>query len=129
MRLLLLYSALLSILAACSVTDDQAHVAMKKFMSGEAIRALLSRSRSLTVTSADFRAWLTLRPGGTGVGFAMTKSGSLLDLSGTWQINGDQFCRKWAFNAHQEICEHWERVGIREIVVYVDGNAIATNKW
>ena len=76
-----------------------------EYLSGEALKALLMEGRTYSIAGADesYAGTLALQPDGTAVGTAKTRGGKSVDVSGTWVIKGNQFCRKWKFNAPKEI--------------------------
>ena len=102
-----------------------------EYLSGEALKALLMEGRTYSIAGADesYAGTLALQPDGTAVGTAKTRGGKSVDVSGTWVIKGNQFCRKWKFNAPKEICESWMQTGEREITVFIDDEKIGTNSW
>ena len=100
-------------------------------MSGEAMKALLVDGLTLTLGGAGegYAGSVRLEPDGRGVGGAITDSGKKLDITGTWTIQGDQFCRKWKFNRLKEVCETWKKVGDKKVEVIVDGKKVGVNSW
>lgn len=99
------------------------------YLSGDEIRALLAQPVTITLVGPGHTGNVVLSPDGTGVGEATLKDGKKLDVSGTWEIDGDQFCRKWEFNKPKRVCENWERVGERAVSVYIDDEFVGTNSW
>ena len=55
-----------------------------------------------------YEGTLKLKKNGKGNGKALTDSANEINISGTWAIKGDQFCRVWKeHNDGNEICETW----------------------
>ncbi len=100
-------------------------------MSGEAMETLLSGGKTLTLggPGEGYVGSVVLQPDGTGVGSAVMDSGKKLDISGTWRIEDDRFCRKWKFNDYEEVCETWRKIGENKVEVLVKGKRVGVNAW
>ncbi len=73
---------------------------------------------------------LKLSKDGRGKGSAKTDAGRIINIVGTWQIKGDQFCRAWTdLNDGKEVCETWISASPRSVDVYVGDRKIGVNSW
>ena len=73
---------------------------------------------------------LMLAADGTGKGSAKTDDGTVLSLTGTYEVRGGQFCRSWMeFDDGAEVCETWMLTSDNSVDVMVDGNKIGVNSW
>ena len=98
-------------------------------LSGEALRSLLAKGLTLTLggPGEGYTGVVRLTADGKGIGVAMLNSGKMLDVSGTWEIEGDTFCRKWKFDGYKRQCETWRQIGANRVEVLVDGKKIGVN--
>lgn len=73
---------------------------------------------------------LQLTADGTGKGSAKTDDGTVLSLTGSYEVRDGQFCRSWVeFDAGAEVCETWIFTSENSVDVMVDGNKIGVNSW
>ncbi|MDJ0640372.1 MAG: hypothetical protein QNJ20_16215 [Paracoccaceae bacterium] len=73
---------------------------------------------------------LMLAADGTGKGAAKTDDGTVLSLTGTYEVRDGQFCRSWMeFSDGAEVCETWMLTSDNSVDVMVDGNKIGVNSW
>ena len=98
-------------------------------MSGESIKLLLANGLTLNLRGENHTGKIRLEPDGTAFGTAVLDSGKELDLSGTWLIEDDQFCRKWKFNKFKRVCETWRRKSETEVEVLINGKSAGFNSW
>ena len=100
-------------------------------MSGDKIRALIGDGITFKLggPGEGYEGNIKLEPDGTGKGSAVLNNGKRLDVTGTWELEGDQFCRKWAFDDYKRTCETWKMVGPNRIEVFVGGKRIGVNSW
>ncbi len=100
-------------------------------MSGDEIRALIGDGITFKLggPGEGYEGNIKLEPDGTGKGSAVLNNGKKLDVTGTWVLEGDQFCRKWAFEDYKRTCETWKMVGPKRIEVFVGGKRIGVNSW
>jgi len=101
-------------------------------MTGEELKALLANGLTLTLGGPmeTYDGELRLDPDGKGMGYAEFENGNKIDITGTWEIRGDQFCRKWAFNEFKEVCETWNKIDDNRVeVLSEDGSRIGLNSW
>ena len=119
---LTLSSAAILALAACATNGR---------LSGDDLRDLLADGLTLELggPGEGYTGEVRLEPDGTGTGSAVLDSGQELDITGTWEIVGNQFCRKWAYDDYKRTCETWKRVGSNRVDVLVGGERIGTNSW
>jgi hypothetical protein len=101
-------------------------------MTGDELRALLANGLTMTLggPTETYDGELRLEPDGKGTGYAVFESGKKIDITGTWEIKGDQFCRKWTFNEFKEKCETWNKIDEKRVeVISDDGSVIGINSW
>lgn len=101
-------------------------------MTGAQLQELLGAGKTLALGGPNegYTGTLTLNADGTGEGSAKTDAGDLIEISGTWSIEGDAFCREWeALNDGEEICESWIPDGPNTVQVTVDGKKVGVNSW
>ncbi len=100
-------------------------------MSGADLQALLKNGLTLELggPGEGYQGKLRLEADGTGAGSAVSDSGETFDITGTWTIEGDEFCRQWEFEDNKKVCETWRRTGLSEAEVLVDGEKIGVNAW
>lgn len=100
-------------------------------MSGESLKSLLASNLTMKLGGfgEGYEGILRLESDGTGFGSATLDSGKELDITGTWTIEGDLFCRKWKFNNYKKECETWRKIGENKVVVFVNGKRIGVNSW
>lgn len=124
MRIICASAILTAMLAGCASSNAQD-------MSGESISALLADGQSMKLGGPNegYTGSVLLKADGTGVGSAVLDSGKKLDISGTWRVQGDRFCRKWKFNDYEEVCETWRKIGANSVEVLVNGKKVGVNSW
>lgn len=126
-------AAALCLMAACAGQQDmQAGTkGNPQDMTGEELRTLLADGLTLTLGGAGegYTGRLTLEPDGTGVGAARFENGRRLDVTGTWTVEGDQFCRQWKFDDFKRECETWRKIGSNKVAVIIDGERVGVNSW
>ena len=122
MAILILTSAAMLMVSGAANAED---------MTGEELQALLADGLTLTLggPGEGYTGELRLEPDGTGVGEATLENGRKLDISGTWTIEGDQFCRQWKFTDYKEECETWRKLGSNKAEVIAGGDRIGLNSW
>ena len=100
-------------------------------MSGESLKSLLASSLTMKLggSGEGYKGTLRLEPDGTGIGSLTLDSGKKLDVTGTWTIEGDRFCRKWKFNKYKKECETWRKIGENQVEVLVKGKKVGVNSW
>ena len=79
-------------------------------LSNEQLVQLTQNGINLTLGGPGhgYEGTLKLKKNGKGNGKALTDSANEINISGTWAIKGDQFCRVWKeHNDGNEICETW----------------------
>ena len=120
-----------TVLLALVVSFTLATQAHAQEMTGDELKALLAKPITLILggPTETYDGELKLEPDGTGTGYAIFESGKKIDITGTWEIRGDQFCRKWAFNDLKEKCETWNKIAENRVQVIQDGNVIGINSW
>lgn len=119
---------LLTLIAAVMIAEQS----RAEEMTGDELRALLENGLTLTLggPTETYDGELKLEPDGNGAGYAEFENGNRIDITGTWEIRGDQFCRKWAFNEFKEVCETWNKIDDnRAEVLSDDGRRIGLNSW
>ena len=116
------------VLTVALVSSEQVHA---EEMSGKEIKMLLADGITLKLggPSMGYTGSVRLEPDGTGTGSVKTDRGKKLDITGTWTIEGDQFCRKWAFDNYVKTCEIWRISGEKKVDVIVGGKKIGINSW
>jgi hypothetical protein len=122
MRLLLIASIMLGGVAMASAAD----------MTGEELTALLQNGKKITLggKGMGYKGSLAVKADGTASGSAKPDNGDAIQLSGTWRIKGDKFCRKWkAVDGGKEVCETWRKEGNRKAAVFAGGKQIGMNSW
>jgi len=73
---------------------------------------------------------LKLTNNGKGKGSAKTDGGQTIKIKGTWQIQGNKFCRVWKdIDAGEEVCETWVPTSSRSVDVYNGDQKIGVNSW
>lgn len=102
-----------------------------QFLTGAELQALLADGLTLTLggPGEGYTGAIRLESDGTGVGEATLSDGQKLDVSGTWTIEGDQFCRRWRFNNSAKVCENWRMLGDDKAEIFVDGERAGLNSW
>ena len=100
-------------------------------MSGESLKSLLANGLTLMLggPGEGYEGTLRLKADGTGVGSAVLDNGKKLDITGTWTIENNQFCRQWKFNNFKKKCETWRKIGENIVEVLIDGKKIGVNSW
>ncbi len=100
-------------------------------MSGEDLKALLANGLPMKLggPGEGYTGEVKLEADGTGAGSAVLDDGTKLDITGTWEVVGNQFCRKWAFDDFKRTCETWRKLGPNKAEVFVDGKRIGVNSW
>src|SRR5689334_7902566 len=101
--------AIWPILAIVSILSCAPSIASAEdAMTGAELTALLSGGKTIGLggKGEGYSGELTLNADGTGKGQAKTDDGKVLTLTGTWRIEGDQFCPTCQeFNDGKEVCE------------------------
>ena len=124
MRTIILTLALVTMFAASwpSRAED---------MSGESLKSLLANGLTMMLggPGEGYEGTIRLEADGTGVGSAVLDNGKKLDITGTWTIEDDQFCRQWKFNKFKKKCETWREIGENKVEVLIDGKKIGVNSW
>ncbi len=100
-------------------------------MSGENLKLLLANGLTLMLggPGEGYKGTVRLEADGTGVGSAVLDNGKTLDITGTWTIEDNQFCRKWKFNNFKKKCETWRKVDDNRVEVLIDEERIGVNSW
>jgi hypothetical protein len=100
-------------------------------MSGESLKSLLTSSLTIKLGGfgEGYKGIVRLESDGTGSGSVTLDSGKKLDITGTWTIEGDHFCRKWKFNNYKKVCETWRKMGENKVEVLVNGKKVGVNSW
>lgn len=100
-------------------------------MTGAELRALLAEGLQLKLggQGEDYAGVVTLKPNGTGEGKAIFIDGRTFQVSGTWSIEGDRFCRQWKYDNFEKACETWRRIDQNRVEVFLDGKRIGVNSW
>lgn len=100
-------------------------------MSEENLKSLLANSLTMKLGGPGwgYEGMVRLEPAGTGSGSIKLGSGKKLDITGTWTIEGNQFCRKWKFNDYKKECETWRKIGENKVIVLVNGKKVGVNSW
>ena len=129
MRAVFVPLAIATMLAACSSPSSLLAETHADDMSGESIKLLLENGLTLKLRGEKHTGKIRLEADGTAFGRAQLDSGKELDLSGTWVIEGDKFCRKWKFNKPKRVCETWRRISETEVEVLIDGKSVGFNSW
>ncbi|WP_299622976.1 hypothetical protein [Pelagibius sp.] len=117
----------LSVILISSLTANTSSRA--EDLSGETLRSLLAKGLTLTLggPGEGYTGVVRLTADGKGIGAALLDSGKMLDISGTWEIEGDTFCRKWKFDGYKRQCETWRQIGANKVEVLVDGKKVGVN--
>ena len=99
--------------------------------SGESLKSLLASSLTMKLggSGEGYKGTVRLVPDGTGFGSVTLDSGKKLDITGTWTIEGNHFCRKWKFNSYKKECETWRKMGENKVEVLVNGRKVGVNSW
>ncbi|NNG03543.1 MAG: hypothetical protein HKM95_05510 [Inquilinus sp.] len=125
--------ATVCLLAACASPQGMqaGGMASRQDMTGEELRALLANGLTVKLGGAGegYAGEVRLSPDGNGVGQATFEDGRSLDVTGTWTIEGDRFCRAWKFNDFKRECETWRKLGDNKAEVFVDGERVGLNSW
>lgn len=119
-----------ALIVACAAAGSG--FAQDAAMTGPELQALLGTGKTIALggPGEGYTGTLDLNADGTGAGSAKTDAGDLIEISGTWSIKGDTFCRKWeALNDGGEVCETWMPDGPNRVQVIVDGKQIGVNSW
>lgn len=91
----LIAAATACLLAACAGPQDDRAAGMPNAhdMTGQELQALLANGLTLTLggPGEGYSGVVALKSDGTGVGEATLSDGRILDISGTWTIEGNQF--------------------------------------
>lgn len=100
-------------------------------MSGEDLKALLADGLTMKLggPGEGYTGEVKLSLDGTGVGSAVLDDGKVLDIRGTWEVAGDQFCRNWQFDDFKRTCETWRKVGPNRVDVLIGGKRVGVNSW
>ena len=100
-------------------------------MTGDELRDLLADGLTLKLggPGEGYTGEARLEPDGTGTGSAVSDEGERYDITGRWEIDGDRFCRKWAFDDFKRTCETWRKVAPNRVDVFVNGKRVGTNSW
>ncbi len=100
-------------------------------MSGEKLKLLLANGLTLMLggPGEGYKGTVRLEADGTGAGSAVLDNGKKLDITGTWTIEDNRFCRKWKFNNFKKECETWRKVDENKVEVLIDGKKIGVNSW
>lgn len=126
-------TALMCLFAACAGAQERqaGGTGDTKFLSGAELQALLADGLTLTLGGPGEGYTGTIRLGsdGTGVGRATLADGKRLNVSGTWTIEGDQFCRRWRYNNSVEVCETWRMLGDDKAEIFINGERAGLNSW
>ena len=131
MKPLAIATAGLLAVGACAQQNRSDAMASADNMTGIELQALLSEGRTLKLggPGEDYVGEVTLEPDGRGDGQVSFTDGRVMEISGTWTIEGDRFCRKWSFNDYQRVCETWRKLDGNKAEVIVDGERIGLNSW
>jgi hypothetical protein len=100
-------------------------------MTGNDLHLLLDAGKTITLggPGLGYSGQLVLNADGTGQGSATHEDdGSVVELTGTWRIDGNQFCGTWRTEA-PEVCETWVKVGENKVTVIADGKTVGANSW
>jgi len=101
-------------------------------MTGAELTALLGNGKTIKLggPGTGYTGELAMNADGTGKGKAKTDGGKIINVVGTWKINGNQVCRIWEdLDDGKEVCEIWEKDGTNRVQVMVDGKSIGINYW
>jgi hypothetical protein len=101
-------------------------------LTGAQLTELLSKGATLQLggDGMGYKGQLALATDGTGKGGAKTDDGTEIAISGTWRIDGDQFCRTWeGMDGGEEVCETWHSTSPSSVQVFVKGKMIGVNSW
>jgi hypothetical protein len=94
--------------------------ASEKQMTGTELKQLLESGITLKLggEGEGYEGDLVLLPDGTGKGQAITDKGEKIILEGTWEIDGDEFCRVWeGLTNGESVCERWIVIGENKVEV------------
>jgi hypothetical protein len=73
---------------------------------------------------------LELQPDGTAKGGATTDGGDKIQIVGTWEIQGNKFCRVWTkLDGGNEVCETWYLTSGRSVEVFNGKKRLGVNSW
>ena len=123
--------ACLLVAGGCAQHGTTTAMADGNAMTGAELQALLADGRTLKLGGAGepYAGEVRLEPDGTGLGQATFTDGRILEIAGTWEIAGDQFCREWSFVDYERVCETWRKLGDNKVAVIVDGEQVGVNSW
>ena len=128
MRPFIVALAVAAVLAAC---ESPSPSPSPDDMSGDEFRALLADGLTLNLggPGEGYSGQVRLEPDGTGKGSARADDGTEYDITGTWEIEGDRFCRKWRYDDFKRVCETWRKTGPNKVDVYDGKKRIGMNSW
>mgnify|MGYP000955720674 CR=1 FL=1 len=101
-------------------------------MTGAELHALLDGGKTIKLggKGEGYSGTLNVKGDGKASGKAKTDDGSQLNISGTWTIKGDKFCRKWkALDGGKQVCETWKKNGPNSAEVFVGSKRAGLNSW
>lgn len=107
-------------------------LAEENAMTNADLTGLLSGGKTLMLggKGQGYEGSLTLNADGTGKGSAKTDAGAVINLTGTWSIKGDQFCRVWeGLDDGNEVCETWVKTSNTSVKVMNGDQQIGVNSW
>ncbi|WP_275785761.1 hypothetical protein [Pararhizobium gei] len=106
--------------------------AADKTLKKEDLTALLESGKTLRLggEGMGYSGSLTLSADGKGKGSAKPDGGTAIEISGSWKIKGDKFCRTWkGLDKGKEVCETWRLTAPGHVDVYQGKKKIGANSW
>ncbi|MCV9966171.1 hypothetical protein OIU34_30320 [Pararhizobium sp. BT-229] len=96
------------------------------------LKALLASGKTLQLggKGMGYSGTLDLSADGAGTGSAKTDDGTVINISGSWKIKGDKFCRTWKdLDGGKEVCETWRLTSPNHVDVFRGKEKIGANSW
>lgn len=96
------------------------------------LKALLASGKTFQLggKGMGYSGTLDLSADGAGTGSAKTDDGTVIKISGSWQIKGDKFCRTWKeLDGGKEVCETWRLTSPNHVDVFRGKKKIGANSW
>jgi hypothetical protein len=101
-------------------------------MTNEELTMLLKNGKKLKLgdSTVNYKGEISLTKDRKGEGVVRLSSGKTIELKGTWEIVGNEFCRKWgSLDGGNEVCERWVKISKNKVHVYKGQKNIGVNSW